>query len=233
MSRKNGFTLVELLVVIGIIAVLVAMLLPALNKARQQAVRISCLSNLRQLGMMFHMYAQDNKGSLPYCTSTKWSDSYGVDADLLSSKANLGYNVKQMKLYHCPAAPTEGTYLYSYGYNYEIAYGGPNRQRQISSHRQPSRTMLLMEKGWREDDSASYPWYAESPGTLTVASGAYVGYLTAAVRHGGKGLNVVYLDGHGGWFGNIDDLPWGQGRSAAYQLSHGIGLYDPFWDRMD
>jgi prepilin-type N-terminal cleavage/methylation domain-containing protein len=60
MRHKKGFTLVELLVVIGIISVLIAMLLPALNKARQAATKISCASRMRQLGMMFQMYVVDN-----------------------------------------------------------------------------------------------------------------------------------------------------------------------------
>src|SRR4051812_32240613 len=64
-GMRGGFTLVELLVVIGIIALLVAMLLPALRKARQSAITASCLSNLRQIGMAFHMYANENHGWLP------------------------------------------------------------------------------------------------------------------------------------------------------------------------
>jgi prepilin-type N-terminal cleavage/methylation domain-containing protein/prepilin-type processing-associated H-X9-DG protein len=72
-SRKNGFTLVELLVVIGIIALLISILLPSLSKARKQAVAVQCQSNMRQIGQAMLMYANAYKGAI--IPSVVWSNT--------------------------------------------------------------------------------------------------------------------------------------------------------------
>ena len=109
--RRGAFTLVELLVVIGIIAVLLALLLPALNRAREHAKSVQCLSNMRQLGLAVTMFANEHKGYLPkawfndgpiygkggwqYPTSGTWEWSY-----LLSQYVN-----KNRGVFRCPSDP--------------------------------------------------------------------------------------------------------------------------------
>lgn len=144
--NRFAFTLVELLVVIGVIALLISMLLPALNKAREQANMVACASNLRQQGLVLHMYANDTKGQLPL------ADNYGYvlaqywNTDEFKAGLNGGG-----KYSWCPSERNEyGTF--SYGVHVLAVFGSPGTwdppaglEKSRNFFRVPQTTLIVSD----------------------------------------------------------------------------------------
>ncbi|MFO1487398.1 MAG: prepilin-type N-terminal cleavage/methylation domain-containing protein [Verrucomicrobiota bacterium] len=107
---RGGFTLIELLVVVGIIAILAAMLLPALARAKAKAQSVSCLSNLRQIGLAMNLYAEDANGFLPGTSHSSLSNSW------IYSLAPYLASVDKIRI--CPADQARDARLANHGTSY-------------------------------------------------------------------------------------------------------------------
>jgi len=169
-DKNAGFTLVELLVVIGIIALLISILLPALSKARQQAGLVACAAKMRQLANAVMLYSVNNKGSYPPTAATGFNSTYnrptlypaGGEGLLIPYLGKItkttvsGSGSSSDKLYVCPAqldvAPTDNTNAgYTYKYNNYIGGAEPNSgfwfgtPMKVGRVRQSSNMALFVE----------------------------------------------------------------------------------------
>ncbi len=213
---RFGFTLIELLVVIAIISILASMLMPVFARAREQARRTSCASNMKQLALALLQYAGDFDESLPlYSQGLGYQGSLGYAGDDGPRWADMIFPyVKNAHVFDCMSG-TQRLTKYSSGEYYDITtysygYVSPSSGaadcgvagRSMSEILDVSGTIMLAEDG-RQDDAAD----AESIGRIIPSASDTLETLAGRVngmRHTGAApgnveahaLNAAYVDGH-------------------------------------
>lgn len=222
---RRGFTLIELLVVIAIIALLAAILFPVFARARANARKVSCINNLKQLGVAAQMYWQDNdERNFSYVA---YSGGYLWNVALESYAKN-----KQIHI--CPDATRftgtgvaggfgtansawrgftyDGSYAYN-GYLYADNTTGPNAHAgavdALADIKETSKTMLIADSIWIDT------WVPNGdtscPGTIDLQRGVNTDMGRLCIdRHLG-GINMVFADGHAKF------LPLGRLRDVIYK----------------
>lgn len=210
LSSSRGFTLVELLVVVGIIAMLIAILLPALRTARESANRIVCGSNMRSIGQLLYLYANDNSGILP--PSFQQVQSGGVAKYRSFGTGNTGFlgsalypkYTQEGRIFYCPSAYDRLTYdgdmgwESSWGRTRLLAYNSPTSSGLYSSYYYNSaakrRSTDLGEGTLSISASSQEPIMAEFIANVGGLSGG------VAFNHKVFECNMLFLDGHVEWY---------------------------------
>jgi prepilin-type N-terminal cleavage/methylation domain-containing protein/prepilin-type processing-associated H-X9-DG protein len=240
-SSRRAFTLVELLVVIAIIALLAALLLPALARAKEAGRKAACISNLRQMGIAIHTYAADNAGRIPYgpiappfTHPAEFYPSTGSPTSLISLRSGAPVGMGLLLKEHLSAAPKV---LFCSGSDQavdqaaELAKVGTTQAQGSYYYRHGGITQLFhtpaepvphLQLDHLGDNRNGRPIRALAMDSQFLCSGDVATYgVKPSTHHRRKVANILFSDGH------VSTVANGTQRFTV-DLRNNADLYDAF-----
>jgi prepilin-type N-terminal cleavage/methylation domain-containing protein/prepilin-type processing-associated H-X9-DG protein len=242
------FTLIELLVVIGIIAILAALLLPALAQAKATAKQVKCLSNLKQCGVMMEMYSADYDNYLPYSMNSpdgKGNDPSGFWEFQMAPYAGIDVTytdnwytqfgktkLNRDNVFRCPSANPDflshmlstGGYSHCQGYGHNFAAGYYQIAKSLPTYeayhvKKNSECELPSETIFTGDSFDWNPALLDCRYCYVYSANKPIGWGGTYKRHSNMGFNLQWVDGHAS-FMTFKQYMQGKGAVRAYYTNY-------------